>query len=292
MRRTIDNRRDFCHRAAARRAFEFKRARLGHRQRAIIARWRAHRLPKKTAQGWRIYTARSDGSAQKALSNGPKNDVEPSWRGDNGLVAFASDRGGNYDLYAVRPDGTSLRQITKTTMDERAPQWSPHPFGLFKPDDYAVTDHGVMGRKKSDVGPGELKLLEMLAKNKGDSGEGGWEDYKAKFDLKAVKRYYKLLCVEGSGDKRQIATMRDDGSLRQTLNTGMPGAHLNPSWERSDRFIAFSRRVGQQTAIIWPIIPTPVISITDRARSNWALMPKNGANPSNVFILPRRRLCN
>ena len=204
---------------------------------------------KKTAQGWRIYTARSDGSAQKALSNGPKNDVEPSWRADGALVAFASDRAGNYDLYAVRPDGTSLRQITKTAIDERAPQWSPRPFGLFKPDDYAVTDHGVMGRKKSDVGPSELKLLELLAKNKGDSSEGGWDDYKAKFDLKAIKRYYKLLCVEGSGDKRQIATMRDDGSLRQTLNTGMPGAHLNPSWERSDRAIAFSRRVGQQTAI-------------------------------------------
>lgn len=202
---------------------------------------------KKTAQGWRIYTARSDGSGQKALSNGPRNDVEPSWRGDGALIAFASERGGNYDLYAVRPDGSGLRQITKTAIDERSPQWSPRPFGLFKPDAYAVTDHGVMGRKKSDIGPGELKLLEMLAK--GDSGEDSWEDYKAKFDLKAVKRYYKLLCVEGSGDKRLIATMRDDGNLRQTLNTGMPGAHLNPSWERSDRAIAFSRRVGNQTAI-------------------------------------------
>jgi hypothetical protein len=195
---------------------------------------------KKTARGWRIYISRLDGSGQKALTSGPKDDVEPSWRSDGALIAFASNRTGNYDLYTVRPDGTGLRPLTRSKTDERYPQWSPRPFGLLRPSD--ISTHTIAGRSKANVAPGDLKLLEMLAKSGSD-----WELYKDKFNVKPMARYYKLLFVEGSGDKRQIATMRESGSYRQTLATGMAGAHLNPSW------------------FTWLIIPTPATSTKAKA---------------------------
>jgi hypothetical protein len=197
---------------------------------------------KKTARGWRIYTCRLDGSEQKVLTNGPKDDVEPSWRSDSLSIAFASNRAGNYDVYSIRPDGKGLRQLTKSKTDERYPQWSPRPFGLFRPGD--IAKRTIAGRSKANVAPSDLKMLEMLAKAGSE-----WETYKYKFDVKPLGRYYKLLFVEGSGDKRQIATMRESGSYRQTLSTGVAGAHLNPCWERTAAYIAFLRRAGNSEAV-------------------------------------------
>jgi hypothetical protein len=197
---------------------------------------------KKTAQGWRIYVSRVDGAQERAITSGPGNDVEPSWRSDGQLIAFASNRTKNYDLFAIHPDGTSLRQLTRTGIDERSPQWSPRPFALLKPSD--ITTNTVIGRSKNNLAPTDLQLLQMLAKN-----ATSWESYKYKFDIKPFARYYKLLFTEGSGDKRQIATMRDNSSYRQTLSTGMRGAHSNACWNRAANFIAFTHRTGNTQSI-------------------------------------------
>lgn len=196
---------------------------------------------KKTAHGWRIYTSRLDGSEQKALSAGPQDDVEPAWRADGAAIAFASNRGGNYDLFSVGPDGKNLRRLTHTKIDERAPQWSPRPFGLFQPG--KASTRTIVNRSTANLAPGDLKLLEMLAK-----GSTNWDLYKDKFQIAPMARYYKLLFVEGSGDKRQIATMRENGTMRQTLSTGMPGANYSPAWERTAGWITFLRQAGKQQA--------------------------------------------
>ena len=41
------------------------------------------------------------------------------------LIAFASDRGGNYDIYTMDPDGGSVVQLTSTSAHEYEPAWSP-----------------------------------------------------------------------------------------------------------------------------------------------------------------------
>ncbi|MDQ3991682.1 MAG: DPP IV N-terminal domain-containing protein, partial [Actinomycetota bacterium] len=41
------------------------------------------------------------------------------------LIAFATDRDGNLELYAVAPDGDGLRRLTQTAVDESSPAWHP-----------------------------------------------------------------------------------------------------------------------------------------------------------------------
>lgn len=197
---------------------------------------------RRTPQGWRIFVSHTDGSAPKMISNGPKDDIEPSWRPDGALIAFASNRTGNFDLWAVRPDGTTPRALTKTVTDERYPQWSPRPFGLLRPGE--IAPRTVVNRSKSNLAPSDLQLLTKLAKNSTD-----WDLYSYKFNIKPIARYYKLLFVEGKGDARRIATMRESGSLRRTLDSGMPGAHFNPCWERTGATIAFARKTATGDAI-------------------------------------------
>jgi Tol biopolymer transport system component len=52
-------------------------------------------------------------------------DAGPEVAGPGGLIVFASDRGGNFDLYAIRPDGRELRRLTRTQAMEACPSLSP-----------------------------------------------------------------------------------------------------------------------------------------------------------------------
>ncbi|WP_408898508.1 TolB family protein [Nocardioides sp. R1-1] len=42
----------------------------------------------------------------------------------NGLIAFTSDRGGVWAIYAMNPDGTGSTRLTDVTDDDH-PAWSP-----------------------------------------------------------------------------------------------------------------------------------------------------------------------
>ena len=42
-----------------------------------------------------------------------------------GLIAFASDRTGDYEVYAIRPDGTGEQRLTNDAARDRGPSWSP-----------------------------------------------------------------------------------------------------------------------------------------------------------------------
>ena len=44
---------------------------------------------------------------------------------DAGVIVFAGDGGGNYDIWAVLPDGTGLQQLTHGSVRERMPDVSP-----------------------------------------------------------------------------------------------------------------------------------------------------------------------
>ena len=44
---------------------------------------------------------------------------------ENGRIAFASDRDGDFEIYSIEPDGTGLLQLTTNSVDDDDPSWSP-----------------------------------------------------------------------------------------------------------------------------------------------------------------------
>ncbi len=72
-----------------------------------------------------IYIKRTDSRAVTQITADPGNDVMPRFSPDAARVAFASDRGGNWDIYLVNSNGGQAVQVTDDPAPELHPSWSP-----------------------------------------------------------------------------------------------------------------------------------------------------------------------
>jgi Tol biopolymer transport system component len=78
-----------------------------------------------------LYAMNEDGLDQTRLTNSAADDAAPAWapatpecRAFEGAIAFESNRGGPYDLYLLRPDG-SAEKVTDDAAPDFDPEWAP-----------------------------------------------------------------------------------------------------------------------------------------------------------------------
>ncbi|MCM3905657.1 MAG: protein kinase [Pyrinomonadaceae bacterium] len=73
-----------------------------------------------------LFIADRTGAPRQRLTDDAAQDIVPRWSPDGGWIAFLSDRGGKYEIWKVRPDGSGLSQMTHEPGREViAPVWSP-----------------------------------------------------------------------------------------------------------------------------------------------------------------------
>jgi Tol biopolymer transport system component len=73
-----------------------------------------------------IYIAESDGRNPRPVMNDPARSRGPAWSPDGKSLAFYSDRSGNYEIWSVTPDRSSLTQLTYSPGTNRSGVlWSP-----------------------------------------------------------------------------------------------------------------------------------------------------------------------
>ncbi|MEM7119128.1 MAG: hypothetical protein AAF614_42315 [Chloroflexota bacterium] len=79
-----------------------------------------------------IYTLNNidtDAPTVKRLTNSPGDDQRPTWSPHldtaNQWIAFDSARDGDWDVWVMRPDGSSLTRLTSSTEYDWSPTWSP-----------------------------------------------------------------------------------------------------------------------------------------------------------------------
>ena len=73
-----------------------------------------------------LFTMNADGTDQRKLTSSPGVlDNEPDWSPDGRRIAFMSDRDGDIEVYTMRPNGSSVRQLTFNDAGEFRPDWSP-----------------------------------------------------------------------------------------------------------------------------------------------------------------------
>lgn len=83
---------------------------------------------------WEIYVMPAPGpngesheSQAKRLTSDPANDYDPSWVSAPGgpYLAFSSDRGGDFDIYVMRADGSGVTNVTDNPAQDGNPTWGP-----------------------------------------------------------------------------------------------------------------------------------------------------------------------
>ena len=64
-----------------------------------------------------------DGSGVTRLTIHPAEDWMPSWSPDGSLIAFQSDRDGNWEIYVVGVDGGNVTRLTDNPASDESPCW-------------------------------------------------------------------------------------------------------------------------------------------------------------------------
>ncbi len=87
-------------------------------ERLVFASTRHHLRPD-------LYLKSVRGMAVAQLTSDPASDIQPTFSPDDTRVAFASNRGGNWDIWVVKVTGGPPVQVTHGQADELHPSWSP-----------------------------------------------------------------------------------------------------------------------------------------------------------------------
>ena len=71
-----------------------------------------------------IWLMSRDGRGAAMLTDGPFNNLHPTWSGDSRKIALASDRDGDWEIYVLDVATRSLVKVTDNTRDDLHPDWS------------------------------------------------------------------------------------------------------------------------------------------------------------------------
>jgi TolB protein len=90
--------------------------------------------------GGQIWKVRADGTRLSRLTSGA-DDRQPNWAPAGNRIVFQRKRGRQFDLVTIRPDGSELRNITRTPgLEETDVSWSPSGRWLVFSSDGANVD--------------------------------------------------------------------------------------------------------------------------------------------------------
>lgn len=74
---------------------------------------------------WHLRLISTDGSGQRALTDGSANDQVANWSPDGQQIVFFSDRNGNNDIFIMDANGDNIRQLTNHSGDDIVACWFP-----------------------------------------------------------------------------------------------------------------------------------------------------------------------
>jgi TolB protein len=114
-----------------------------------------------------IYTANSDGSDLRRLTNSPGYNAESTITRDGKKIVFTSMRNGDLDIYTMNADGSDVRQLTHELGYDGGPFWSYDGKQIVYRSEQPKTPEAIADYKellsRGLIRPGNLEIWVMDA---------------------------------------------------------------------------------------------------------------------------------
>ena len=203
----------------------------------------AHATPTAAANGRVAFTSVTGIGVMNADGGGNwgidfvVGDNSPAWSPDGTRVAFVTSRDGDYDVYTAAPDGSDLRNVTRSYAYDSEPAWSPDgkkiAFISFRAEGTGIY---VMNADGTDQ--------HLLARDIGYPSSPSWSPDGTRLAFQTY--YYEY---ETGTDETGIWLVNADGTDAHPLSKHF--GDFNPAWSPDGTKIVFDRRVAFETPDIY-----------------------------------------
>jgi Tol biopolymer transport system component len=181
--------------------------------------------------GGDIYVMNSDGSDLRPITHDGRavDERQPAISPDGTLIAFSSNRDGNYNIFVADLDGSNIRPLAKSEDFNVDPAWSPdgRKIAFVRGED--LTEGGVAYMTTC---PPEIFVMNVDGSGEVRLTTGGGADPAWSPDGTHI-----AFSSHRTGNYEIYSMSADGGDLHQLTNTNKTSA--DPVWSPDGRFIAY-----------------------------------------------------
>lgn len=218
----------------------------------------------ENTNGLDLYVMNSDRSdVKKIVSKQNGYTLSPRWAHDGQSIFFYAAWGKKFEIYQVKPDGSSLQAITDGSANDYMPDPSPDGAKLV-----FVSERG--GNPEIYTMNADGTNVKRLTSDDQVDWRPRWSPDGSKISFESTRDGY-----------RRVFTMTPDGS---NVNAATPEGYIagDSVWIEDGQRILFSYRLNSETMIIWRLgvislgetssqVKTIYESATDLIYSDWVL---------------------
>jgi Tol biopolymer transport system component len=182
-----------------------------------------------------LYSIPVTGGNARALTDPLLDPARPDWSPKGDIVTFESYSGGTFHIWAMKPDGTGIRQLTNGHGDDRDPRFSPDGTKIAFSSDRAF-------KGSYDVWVVDAATGQLTQKTSGpdDEYEPAWSPDGS-----------EIAFVSGAGANGTTIRAINTSGAERTLMTAPMGSHVNsPSWTPDGKGVAWIQFIDNKSTLL------------------------------------------
>jgi Tol biopolymer transport system component len=161
---------------------------------------------------------------------------------ESGLLAFSSNRDGDFDIYTMRADGSGLTQLTRNAESPKSEARDESP--AFSPDSRFIAFASTRDHEPGGMGSYELYVMRADGSEHVRLTRNELPEFGPRWSPDGAKLVFVGCRDAGDGRTCEIETMNRDGTERRRLTTNH-AFETDPSWSPDGAKITYVRMEAQ-----------------------------------------------